>query len=126
MKLVRAPRCINCFVEFTDLASAMAVHHSLQGAILQSSDRGGIRIQYSKNPFGKKRDASGNLVDLRNHVASQLAELDAATNSAGVTVTDFINNCATNNNGASAATAAADPGSHSTNGADAQNEAATT
>ncbi|CAD7703351.1 unnamed protein product [Ostreobium quekettii] len=30
MKLVRAPRCINCFVEFTDLASAMAVHQSLQ------------------------------------------------------------------------------------------------
>lgn len=27
-----------------------------QGAVLQSSDRGGIRIQYSKNPFGKKRD----------------------------------------------------------------------
>ena len=28
----------------------------LQGLILNSSDRGGIRIQYSKNPFGKKRD----------------------------------------------------------------------
>ncbi len=28
----------------------------LQGAVLQSSDRGGIRIQYSRNPFGKKRD----------------------------------------------------------------------
>jgi hypothetical protein len=28
----------------------------LQGAVLTSSDRGGIRIQYSKNPFGKKRD----------------------------------------------------------------------
>jgi hypothetical protein len=27
-----------------------------QGAILASSDRGGIRIQYSKNPFGKKRE----------------------------------------------------------------------
>lgn len=24
--------------------------------MLTSSDRGGIRIQYSKNPFGKKRD----------------------------------------------------------------------
>lgn len=34
-----------------------------QGAILQSSDRGGIRIQYSKNPFGKKRDHQGNPVD---------------------------------------------------------------
>ncbi len=28
----------------------------LQGAVLQSSDRGAVRIQYSRNPFGKKRD----------------------------------------------------------------------
>ena len=34
--------------------SSCALH--LQGLILNSSDRGGIRIQYSKNPFGKKRD----------------------------------------------------------------------
>ncbi len=34
----------------------------LQGAVLSTSDRGGIRIQYSKNPFGKKRDASGNWI----------------------------------------------------------------
>jgi hypothetical protein len=36
-----------------------------QGAVLTSSDRGGIRIQYSRNPFGKKRDLNGNLVDTR-------------------------------------------------------------
>ncbi len=30
--------------------------------MLSTSDRGGIRIQYSKNPFGKKRDASGNWI----------------------------------------------------------------
>ena len=34
-----------------------------QGALLQTSDRGGLRIQYSKNPFGKKRDHAGNPVD---------------------------------------------------------------
>ena len=33
-----------------------------QGAVLSTSDRGGVRIQYSKNPFGKKRDASGNWI----------------------------------------------------------------
>ena len=33
--------------------------------MLTSSDRGGIRIQYSRNPFGKKRDVNGNLVDTR-------------------------------------------------------------
>lgn len=40
----------------------MNVHGTQQGAILQSSDRGGIRIQFSKNPFGRKRDAAGNYV----------------------------------------------------------------
>jgi hypothetical protein len=37
----------------------------LQGAVLTSSDRGPIRIQFSKNPFGKKRDATGQYVDAR-------------------------------------------------------------
>jgi hypothetical protein len=33
--------------------------------VLASSDRGPIRIQFSKNPFGKKRDVSGQLIDTR-------------------------------------------------------------
>jgi hypothetical protein len=56
LKLVRSARSVTCFVEYTSIESAQAVHHSLQGAILASSDRGGIRIQYSKNPFGKRKD----------------------------------------------------------------------
>eukprot|EP00891_Asterochloris_glomerata_P004342 jgi/Astpho2/4342/Aster-07431 len=56
IKLGKNNRNISCFVEFRDLASAMGCHQSQQGLILNSSDRGGIRIQYSKNPFGKKRD----------------------------------------------------------------------
>lgn len=36
-----------------------------QGAVLTSSERGPIRIQFSKNPFGKKRDVSGQLIDTR-------------------------------------------------------------
>lgn len=97
LKVVRSAKTATAFVDFSDLAAAMAVHDSqqvffglslesdqsaltcqdkhdhvvsmtgngwgLQGAILQSSDRGGIRIQYSKNPFGKKRDHQGNPVD---------------------------------------------------------------
>jgi hypothetical protein len=27
----------------------------MQGAVLQSSNRGGIRVQYSKNPLGKRK-----------------------------------------------------------------------
>lgn len=38
---------------------------AVQGAVLASSDRGPIRIQFSKNPFGKKRDVSGALIDTR-------------------------------------------------------------
>jgi hypothetical protein len=33
--------------------------------VLSSSDRGPLRIQYSKNPFGKKRDSSGQMIDTR-------------------------------------------------------------
>lgn len=54
LKLVRGTKSTTAFVEFADIASAMMVHQGLQGAVLSSSDRGGIRIQYSKNPFGKR------------------------------------------------------------------------
>lgn len=40
-----------------------------QGAVLTTSDRGGIRIQYSKNPFGKKRDANGNWINTHDSPA---------------------------------------------------------
>eukprot|EP01024_Parvocaulis_polyphysoides_P025182 TRINITY_DN22_c0_g1_i1.p5 TRINITY_DN22_c0_g1~~TRINITY_DN22_c0_g1_i1.p5 ORF type:complete len:191 (+),score=29.91 TRINITY_DN22_c0_g1_i1:98-670(+) len=56
MKLVHGDKGTNCFVEFVDVAAATNTHQTQQGAILASSDRGPIRIQYSKNPFGKKRD----------------------------------------------------------------------
>lgn len=55
MKLVRGPKQqVSCFVEFEDVVSASTVHNALQGAVLASSDRGGVRIQYSKNPFGRR------------------------------------------------------------------------
>ena len=128
---VRGQRSVTCFVEFGDVASAMAVHQNqqarstaaapctcqlhgnnifvacmlrtccglavhllraalvrcarrqglqyraadvaglpvpawAQGAVLAGSDRGGIRIQYSKNPFGKKRDAAGNWISMHD------------------------------------------------------------
>jgi len=87
LKMVRNHRSTTCFVEFGDVASAMMVHQQQQGAILQSSDRGGIRIQYSKNPFGKKRDATGQLLSLKSgepvleppmHAAEQAAAAAAA------------------------------------------------
>eukprot|EP01026_Neomeris_dumetosa_P048395 TRINITY_DN4188_c0_g1_i1.p1 TRINITY_DN4188_c0_g1~~TRINITY_DN4188_c0_g1_i1.p1 ORF type:complete len:172 (+),score=20.65 TRINITY_DN4188_c0_g1_i1:100-615(+) len=56
MKLVHGDKGTNCFVEFVDEQSAIMVHRQQQGAILATSDRGPIRIQFSKNPFGKKRD----------------------------------------------------------------------
>eukprot|EP01024_Parvocaulis_polyphysoides_P061833 TRINITY_DN6903_c0_g1_i11.p1 TRINITY_DN6903_c0_g1~~TRINITY_DN6903_c0_g1_i11.p1 ORF type:complete len:374 (+),score=27.83 TRINITY_DN6903_c0_g1_i11:2-1123(+) len=58
MKLVRSDKGTNCFVEFADDRSATVVHHQQQGAILATSDRGPIRIQFSKNPFGQKRETN--------------------------------------------------------------------
>jgi hypothetical protein len=43
---------------------------AVQGAVLSTSDRGGIRIQYSKNPFGKKRDANGNWINTHDSPAA--------------------------------------------------------
>ncbi|KXZ44988.1 hypothetical protein GPECTOR_60g767 [Gonium pectorale] len=54
MKLAQDPRGVICFVEFRDLESAAAVHSALQGAVVPSSTRGPIRVQYSRNEFGKR------------------------------------------------------------------------
>ncbi|XP_041000172.1 cell wall integrity protein scw1 [Juglans microcarpa x Juglans regia] len=58
MKILRQERHTVCFIEFEDINSATNVHHSLQGAVIPSSGSVGMRIQYSKNPFGKRKDAS--------------------------------------------------------------------
>lgn len=54
-----------------------------QGAILASSDRGGIRIQYSKNPYGKKRDFDGNTVETGGQGALQGAAYGAGAAGGG-------------------------------------------
>uniref|UniRef100_A0A804I017 RRM domain-containing protein n=1 Tax=Musa acuminata subsp. malaccensis TaxID=214687 RepID=A0A804I017_MUSAM len=56
MKILRQERNTVCFIEFEDLNSATTVHQNLQGAVLTSSGRGGMRIQFSKNPFGRRKD----------------------------------------------------------------------
>lgn len=57
MKVLRQERHTVCFIEFEDMNSATNVHHSLQGAVIPSSGSVGMRIQYSKNPFGKRKDS---------------------------------------------------------------------
>lgn len=54
LKVVRNTRAVTAFVEYDTVEQAQAVHGSLQGAVLPSSDRGGMRIQFSKNPFGRR------------------------------------------------------------------------
>lgn len=56
MKILRQERHTVCFIEFEDVSSATNVHHNLQGAVIPSSGSVGMRIQYSKNPFGKRKD----------------------------------------------------------------------
>lgn len=63
LKITRGGKSVTAFAEFVDIATAMHVHQTQQGAILATSDRGGIRIQFSKNPFGRKRDYNGNYID---------------------------------------------------------------
>ncbi|KAH7564916.1 hypothetical protein JRO89_XS09G0069500 [Xanthoceras sorbifolium] len=81
MKILRQERHTVCFIEFEDMNSATNVHHNFQGAVIPSSGSVGMRIQYpfstflvdvllfflvfyhlivstySKNPFGKRKDA---------------------------------------------------------------------
>lgn len=63
LKVLRSARNISCFVEFETVETAMQCHSTQQGAVLRSSSRGPIRIQFSKNPFGKKRDVNGQMID---------------------------------------------------------------
>ncbi|CAM6104544.1 unnamed protein product [Calypogeia fissa] len=74
MKVLRQGKSTVCFIEFGDVSSAMAVHQHLQGAVLTTSDRGGMRIQYppqfttccchlllneySRNPYGRKKEGT--------------------------------------------------------------------
>ncbi|KAG1670821.1 hypothetical protein FOA52_003412 [Chlamydomonas sp. UWO 241] len=62
LKLVRGART-TAFVEYGDIDSAIQMHSANQNAIVASSDRGPLRVQFSKNPFGKKRDLTGLLID---------------------------------------------------------------
>ncbi|KAJ3698432.1 hypothetical protein LUZ61_002137 [Rhynchospora tenuis] len=60
MKVLRQERSTVCFIEFEDVVSASQVHQNLQGAVIPSSGRGGMRIQFSKNPFGRRKDSANN------------------------------------------------------------------
>lgn len=57
LKLVRGART-TAFVEFVDVATGAAAHAAHQNTTVPSSDRGPLRVQFSKNPYGKKRDVS--------------------------------------------------------------------
>ncbi|KAF6258766.1 hypothetical protein COO60DRAFT_1691111 [Scenedesmus sp. NREL 46B-D3] len=54
LKMVRGSKSTTAFVEFGDVGTAIMVHSALQGAVLPSSDRGGIRVQFSKNPSTRR------------------------------------------------------------------------
>jgi len=41
-----------CFVEFSDVESATACRDAVQGTVLPTCDRGGLRIEYAKNAMG--------------------------------------------------------------------------
>jgi hypothetical protein len=47
------PNRVSAFVQFAEIAIAQDVHDSQQGKELPGSDRGPMRIQFSKNPLGE-------------------------------------------------------------------------
>lgn len=46
---------VSAFVQFVDIDAAKEAHATLQGKELPGSDRGPMRIQFSKNALGKRR-----------------------------------------------------------------------
>lgn len=95
--MVRGPKSTTAFVEFADVSSAIMVHSALQGAVLASSDRGGIRVQYSKNPFGR-RDVptsphTGGMTPTAEEMAGLVGSPRAALPSGGgVNATSLLSN----------------------------------
>jgi hypothetical protein len=77
-KMIRSPKKTNAFVEFGDVGCAMVAHGVLQGAILPSSDRGGIRVQFSKNPFSRRHGAACAEILAVSRAACHMALLQAA------------------------------------------------
>jgi len=51
-----------CFVEFDSVENASATHAALQGHQFASNDRGPVKLQFSKAPLNRKRDAAGQVV----------------------------------------------------------------
>jgi hypothetical protein len=74
---VHTAKGTSSFIEFSDVASAVACHGSMQGTELASSN-GPIRIQFSKTPFGRKRDATGQFVETSRAMPAGLASFYAA------------------------------------------------
>lgn len=52
LKLAHTKKGISAFIEFENVETAVECHKSKQGIVLKSSERGPIRVQFSKNPFG--------------------------------------------------------------------------
>jgi len=59
------------FVEYQDIRQAAQAINSLQGFVLVSSDRGGMRIEYARNKMGDaKKDENWNNQSSPNSVVS--------------------------------------------------------
>lgn len=57
LKLAMGSKNMACFIEYEDIGSASAMHAANQGVTLASSDRP-LRVQFSKTPFGRKREGA--------------------------------------------------------------------
>ncbi|MEW5316974.1 MAG: hypothetical protein WDW38_008311 [Sanguina aurantia] len=72
LKVMNNGKATSCFVEYETVAAANLVHTGQQGVVIASNDNKPIRIQYSKNPFGRKRDReTGLMIDVGAHSANR-------------------------------------------------------
>jgi len=59
LKVSRKDHSVMCFAEFQNVQCSTHAMNSLQGVTLQSSDKGGIRIEYARNRMGESNGGHG-------------------------------------------------------------------
>ncbi|BFZ53475.1 cell cycle RNA binding protein whi3 [Savitreella phatthalungensis] len=84
-----------CFVEFEDVNYAINTLKLLQGVILSSSIKGGIRLSFSKNPLGVRKVDNNGVVGGAG--AGLMAMQQAAATAAGGNMSANVNGSYNNN-----------------------------
>lgn len=93
LKLAQTKKGISAFIEFENVESAVECHKVKQGIVLKSSERGPIRVQFSKNPFGYRdpRSIRQPLSSVGQYIPGAYFGISHAHPTAAFVGYDFIN-----------------------------------